>query len=136
MLSYYLLFMSALLVICCLTISVTMTSNFKNRIKCYRNYLKDYKMKISFSKTREYEQIIKDTKRQYAFLIGFLVVMTVFSGSLMAFSLMHILNKIDTIIYTSIRIILFSSIAAGSFFVAIFFYKKHKMTSQAKTEQE
>lgn len=136
MLSYYLLFMSALLVICCMTISVTMTSNFRNRIKCYRNYLKDYMMKISFSKTREYEQIIKDTKRQYAFLIGFLVVMTVFSGSLMAFSLMHILNMVNTVLYASIRIILFSSIAAGSFFVAILFYKKHKMTSQAKAEQE
>lgn len=128
--------MSALLVICSLTISVTMTSNFRNRIKCYRNYLKDYKMKISFSKTREYEQIIKDTKRQYAFLIGFLVVMTVFSSSLMAFSLMHILNKVNTVLYASIQIILFSSIAVGSFFVAILFYKKHKITSQAKAEQE
>ena len=136
MLNYYLLFMSALLVICSLTISVTMTSNFRNRIKCYRNYLKDYKMKISFSKTREYEQIIKDTKRQYAFLIGFLVIMTVFSSSLMAFSLMHILNKVNTVLYASIQIILFSSIAVGSFFVAILFYKKHKITSQAKAEQE
>ena len=124
MLCYFLLSMGGLLIVGCMVIFYTMTADFKRTIKCYKHYLEDYKMKISISTYNEQKQAIKETKRQYAFLLGFLIVMAIFSITLVAVSLMNIRNMAGSTTYSYVRILQIASMIAASIFMVILLYNR------------
>lgn len=120
MLSYFILIMGTLLLMSCIVIYWRMSIDFKRTIKCYANYLKDYKMQIPHSTYKRDDEILQITKKKYSLLSKSSLVFSIFSISLIIMGLMDIRNSdpiINHNLYTILRIVQLISLGLGAIYI-------------------
>lgn len=120
MLSYFLLIMGSLLLVSCIVIYWRMSIDYKRSIRCYANYLKDYKMVVSFSTYKKNEETLQITKEKYSLLSRCALVFSIFSATLILMGFLGVKEydpyEIRNLI-TALRVIQVISLALGALYI-------------------